>query len=321
MNETYLMFNRGMFKRPALLIGLLTGLSMAGHAASALFSPRELFRIPFGEQREALGTRIESGSFQYPRDFTLDGAGRFYIYDIKKHRIARYSPNGAYQIGFAYPATAGQVFAHADSQENLWLIVSDPARGLYYGVYDAAGKRLRDGLFSQYDTFRLHVDDDSVMQVILSSSRKPAVRTYIFHEPSLLLKRIDVAPPPENHRRLKKNDRTYFIDKLPGASQGAPPVQRITDESRRPIADIKGDVIYITAQGEIYTRVGDCQIHVYEAGGAFKGKVALTGLPSACRAIRFDPEGNIYQLDGIPNAAQQYTPEMTGMRLVRWERR
>jgi hypothetical protein len=305
-----------------LIIGLLIALSGGLQAAPLRFAPRELFRVPFGTQREALGTRVEDGNFQYPRDFTLDGAGRFYIYDIKKNRIARYSPQGKYEIGFAYPPTAGQIFAHADSQDNLWLLIGDPIRGLYYGIYDPHGRRLKDGLFSQYNQFRLHLNDEQILHIVAQpKSAGVAAHTYIFHEPSLLMKKINMAPPPENHRVLKKNEKMYFIDAIPSANhKGASTTQRITDESRRPIADIKGDVVYITGQGEIYTRVGDCEINVYEAGGAFKGKVMLIGLPSECRAVRFDPEGNIYQLDGIPNESHQYTPQMPGMRLLRWER-
>jgi hypothetical protein len=308
-----------------LLFGLLLTFlcSEVGHAMPVTFTPRELFRIPFGPAREDLGTALENGNFQYPRDFTLDGAGRCYIFDTKKHRIARFSAQGKYEIGFAYPATARQVFAHADSRENLWLLLSDPTRGLYYGVYDPAGKRLRDGLFSQYDYFRIYMDDDSVMHVILSSTKNRApAHTFIFHEPSLLMKKVALAPPPETHHQLRKNDRTFYIDAVPGGSgRGSPSVQRITDTSRRPVAQIRGDVIYITNEGEIYTRSGDCQINVYEPGGTLEGTVTLPGLPSACQSIRFDAEGNIYQLDGIPDMAQRYTPEMTGMRLLRWERR
>ena len=38
-------------------------------------------------------------------------------------------------------------------------------------------------------------------------------------------------------------------------------------------------------------------------------------------AVRFDSAGNIYDLDGIPDQARQYTPAMPGMRLLVWERR
>jgi hypothetical protein len=308
----------------AILIGFVVTClsSTAGQGASVTFTPHDVFHIPFGEARETLGTAVADGNFQYPRDFTLDGAGRVYIFDTQKHRVARFSADGTYEIGFAYPATARQVFAHADSHENLWLLISDPIHGLYYGVYDPAGKRLRDGIFSQYDHFRIYLDNDSVMHMILSSTqnRTPA-RTYIFHEPSLRMKKVDIALPPEDHHQLQKNDRTYFIDAVPGASgHGTPSVQRITDTSHRPVAQIKGDVIYITSAGEIYTRIGDCQINVYEPGGSLKGTVTLPGLPSACEAIRFDAAGTIYELDGIPDASQHYTPQMTGMRLLRWER-
>ena len=79
-------------------------------------------------------------------------------------------------------------------------------------------------------------------------------------------------------------------------------------------------MLYITDLGEVYTRRGDCEIDVYEADGSFKGKVNLTGLASVCSAIRFDSQGNIYELDGIPDASHHYTPDMPGMRVLLWER-
>src|SRR5579872_4844288 len=154
----------------ALLLAALVFPGPSGvHAADAAFTARELFRIPFGNNRDALGARIDGGNFIFPRDFTLDGAGHFYIYDSNHHRIARFSSEGKYEMGFGYPATARQIFAHADSRQNLWLLVSDPAQGLYYGVYDPAGKRLRAGIFSQFNHFQLHPDDDYTLHVILSS--------------------------------------------------------------------------------------------------------------------------------------------------------
>src|SRR5450755_4157637 len=91
-------------------------------AAQVEFTQRELFRIPFGAEANDLGARIEEGNFLIPRDFTMDGSGHYYVYDSNKHRIARFSSEGAYEMGIRYPATAQQVFAHADAQENLWLL-------------------------------------------------------------------------------------------------------------------------------------------------------------------------------------------------------
>ena len=107
----------------------------AAPAASVTFEPQELFRVPFGTGRDALGARVEGGQFHFPRDFTMDGAGHFYIYDSGNHRVARFSPQGKFEMDFRYIQTAGQVFAHADSRQNLWLLISDPAQGMYFGVY------------------------------------------------------------------------------------------------------------------------------------------------------------------------------------------
>lgn len=300
---------------------LILGIGSAAQS-DPLFIVRELFRIPFGEQREALGTRIENGNFQFPRDFTIDNTGRFYIYDKLKHRIARYSPVGTYEIGFTYPSTADQVFARPDSQANLWLLISDPVRGMYYGIYDPRGKKIRDGVFNQYNQFRLHLGDDAVLNVLASSRKKPGPETvYIFHEPSLLLKRLAMPPPPEDHHRLHREDRTYFIDAIPGSTtNGATKRHRVTNDSQQTVGEIQGEVLYITSRGEIYTRVGQCAIYVYDLDGTLKGKGALTGLPSACASLRFDAEGNIYELDGIPDDQGQYSEQMTGMRILRWQR-
>jgi hypothetical protein len=94
----------------------------------------------------------------------------------------------------------------------------------------------------------------------------------------------------------------------------------VTDASHQPVAQIQGSVIYVTTQDEVYTRVGDCQINVYTVDGKLKGGMMLPGLPSACHAIRFRSNGDIYQLDGIPDASGQYTPEMNGMRMLLWKR-
>jgi hypothetical protein len=293
-----------------------------GQAASLSFTPRELFRIPFGDQRAALGARVEGSNFVFPRDFTMDGLGRFYIFDTKKHRIARFSPAGAYEIGFTYPDTAQQVFAHADSKQNLWLLISDPMRGIYYGVYDPHGQRLREGIFAQFNQFRLHLDDDRILHIILSSRKSTRTQTFIFHEASLLMKKENIGPPPENHHQVQKGNRQFFIDSLPGAANAkAPAINRITDASHRNVAEIKGDVVYITDEGDIYTRQGNCDINVYDLNGRLKGGVTLVGLSSACTSARFDADGNIYELDGIPDASNHYTPDIPGMRLIVWERR
>src|SRR6266567_7463783 len=125
---------------------LLSILVFSGHgrcyAEKITFTPRELFRIPFGKARETLGTRVREGQFSFPRDFTRDGAGHIYIDDSHNHRVARFSSEGKYEMGFHYTETARQIFAHADSRENLWLLISDPERGIYYGVYDPRGKNV-----------------------------------------------------------------------------------------------------------------------------------------------------------------------------------
>jgi hypothetical protein len=324
-----------------LLLTLILPGAMAA-AARVSFTPRELFRIPFGKERERLGTRIEGGLLLIPREFTMDGAGHFYINDSNKHRIARFSDQGTYEMEFRYLPTARQLFAHADSSQNLWLLISDPAQGTYYGIYDPRGKRLKAGIFSRFNRFRLHLDDNYTLRVILSSDKDPAAwQTYVLDEKSLLMKKENIAPPPENHHQVRRGGRVYFIDQVPGgAAEDAQRVNRVTDEYRRAIADIKGTVIYVTGGGEIYTRVGKREIRVYEADGSLKGKVRLQGLSGACASIRFDPEGNLYLLDGIPDQTDEelrrrvppvdkredfedlhYTSEMPGMRLIQWERR
>ena len=253
--------------------------------------------------------RLDGGNLIIPRGFTMDAAGRFYIYDVNHHRVARYSSQGRYEMELRYPETAGQMFAHADSRENLWLLVSDPAQGLFYGVYDARGRNLRSGTFSQFNHFQLHPDDDNVLHVLLSSERNPgAVQSWFLDEKSLLMKKENVARPPETHHQIRRHDHVYFIDEVPGgAGSHASPVNRVTDESHRGLADIQGTVVYVTGRGEVYARVSDREIRVYEPDGSFKGKVLLKGLPSACLAVRFDGDGNIYELDGIPDKNDQYT--------------
>ncbi len=97
-------------------------------------------------------------------------------------------------MGYSYSTSADQVFAHADSGLNLWLLISDPARGLYYGVYDSHGKRLREGIFSQFNHYQLHVDDNATLHIILSSTKNTTPpQTYIFDEDSLLMKKENIA--------------------------------------------------------------------------------------------------------------------------------
>jgi hypothetical protein len=307
---------------PILMAALALGSSNA-RAATVEFASRELFHIPFGKENNMLGARIEGGNFLVPRDFTMDGAGHFYIYDSNNHRIVRFSSAGAYEMGIRYPTTARQVFAHADARENLWLLISDPERGLYYGVYDLHGKRIHEGIFSQFDTYRLHVDDDYTLHVIVSNSKTPAVtQTYLLDQESLLMKKENVARPPEDHHQVKKSDRVYFIDPIPGsAKDDAHRQMQITDEKHQAVASIKGTVVYVTEDGEVYARVGEREIDVYDVSGSLKGKVILEGLPAACAAVRFDSTGNIYELDGIPDSDQKYSASMPGMRLILWERR
>ena len=294
----------------------------AGWAAKASFVPHELFRVSFGPGRDQLAARVEGGNLIIPRDFTMDGAGHFYITDINNHRISRFSSAGRYEMEFRYLPTAGQLFAHADSRENLWLLLSDPVQGMFYGVYDKRGRSLRSGIFSRFNRFRLHPDDDNVLHVILTSDKDPRVaQTYLYDEKDLLLKREHIARPPETHHQVRRNNHVYFIDQMPGGGKDAPPVNRVTDEKRRGIADIQGTVVYVTGRGEVYTRISDREIHVVEPDGSLKGKAFLSGLPTACASVRFDAEGNIYELDGIPDKVGQYTAEMPGMRVLLWERR
>ena len=130
-----------------------------------------------------------------------------------------------------------------------------------------------------------------------------------------------IAEASENHHQVRKSDRLYFMDQVPGAAHdGAHSVTRITDDAHRNVADIQGSVIYMTGLGDVYTQVGDREIRVYDVNGRLKGKVMLEGLPSACAAIRFDPSGNIFELDGIPDASGRYAADMPGMRLIEYER-
>ncbi len=324
-----------------LLVALLVHAARS-ESARRIFQPHELFRVPFGESRETLGSRIAQAQFLIPRDFTLDGADHFYIYDVNNHRIARYSSAGKFEMDFRYLATAGQVFAHADSSQNLWLLLSDPARGVYYGVYSPTGRRLREGIFGQFHQFRLHPDDDFTLHIILSAGPAGNVsdQIYMFDEQSLRMKKENVAPPPVTHHQVKRHEHVYFIDAMPGTQTvDTQTINRISDPSHQEVAAIRGSVLYVTGEGEIYTRVGARQINVYEADGTLKGNVTLTGMRGACASIRFDSAGNIYELDGIPDKTDEqlraqtpaidskadfedlhYTPEMLGMRMIVWER-
>ena len=87
------------------------------------------------------------------------------------------------------------------------------------------------------------------------------------------------------------------------------------------MGSIRGTVVYVTDDGDIYTRLGEREIHIYGVDGSLKGKVVLEGLAAACAAVRFDPAGNIYELDGIPDKDNRYSEAMPGMRLILWERR
>jgi hypothetical protein len=297
--------------RLALLLLSPPFLEGTSAAARVQFTSRELFRVPFGKSPDTLGSRVEGDNLIVPREFTLDEVGHFYITDIVQHRIARFSSTGKYQMELRYPPTARQVFAHPDARQNLWLLISDPLRGLYYGVYDVHAKQLRGGLFAQFNQFRLHLDDHSVLHVIASSSKNPAAAvSFLFDENSLLLKKETAGPPPLTHHEVRKKDHLYFADQMPGAKNGEGVTTQITDESHQKVSTIEGAVIYATEQGELYTRAAPCQINVYEADGSLKGSARLTGLPSSCASVRFDSEGNIYQLDG----------DALGMRLVLYKR-
>jgi hypothetical protein len=305
----------------AFMVVLLMG-TMPIEAAKMKFSERELFRIPFGNEKTALGAKVEAGNFLIPRDFSRDLGGHIYINDSNKHRIVRFSPAGQYELSLEYPASAHQVFAQPDGLGNLWLLISDPTRGFYYGVYDSRGKRLREGVFIQYNHFRLHVDDARVLHVILSHSKRPS-ETHLFYldQETFLLKKVKAAKPPEEHHRITHLERSYYIDPVPSdAKTDADRRTKITDDQRESEKTIKGRVVYVTDQNEIYTRVGDCQMEIYNLEGSHKGSIKLEGLPSACASARFDPEGNIYLLDGIRDASDRYSPEMPGMRLLVWVR-
>lgn len=307
--------------------------------AAEIFVPRELFRIPFGAAKEELGSKIENDHLHIPSDFTIDGVGRFYINDIVKHRVVRYSAFGKYELAYTYPATAKQVFAHADEKGNLWLLISDPKRGVYYGVHDAQGKQLRSAIFSQFNRFRLHVGDDAYARVILSSDKNTEEHLYRFEPDTLLMKRDPAGIPSQTHHRLQAEGGTYFIDQNPQSAKQSEPVQTVTDESRRPVGKIEGRMVYATDAGEVYTRIGRREIRIYSVKGKLKGRVILRGLSSSVATVRFDTLGSLYQLDGIPDRTDAdlrvgdakddprtdredlyYTSNIPGMRLVAWTR-
>ncbi len=306
--------------RMALLVLLAVP---SGALAKIQFVKRELFRIPFGDPKESLGSKVVDGQLLIPRNFSLDGSGNFYINDANRHRIVRYSWRGAYQMSLQYPATARQVFAQPDGQNNLWLLISDPVRGFYYGVYDSGGKRLREGVFAQYNHFRLHVDDARVLHLLLSNEKRPQeVHLFVLDQKSFLLKKIKAAKPPEEHHHLTTLERSYFIDPVPThAKQDSDRRAKITDASHQTVGTLKGRVVYVTDPGEIYTRVGECRFEIYSLKGALTGEVQLEALSPTCAGARFDPQGHIYLLDGIPDASGQYSDQMPGMRLMIWERR
>ncbi len=304
-----------MFKR-RLLISLFAAWAANAQAAAPLrFEPKEVFRIPFGNGKGELGVRLEGERHILPYEFTLDGLGRFYITDIGKHRVARFSPTGVYEMGAQFPETVKQVFAHADTDGNLWLLIADPGRGVHYGVYSPKGKSLRTAAFSQYNRFRLHVADDGNVRAILSTDKKPSEgHVFGFDGKTFLMKPEKGPPPPQGHHRVRPPEgQIYFVDLVPGDPRNdAERLSRITTpEGRR--ADIQGRVIYTTERGEVYTRMGPKEIRVYTIDGQLKGKVVLTGLNELAQSIRFDESGNIYQLD--------YLPDLPGMRILKWERR
>jgi hypothetical protein len=328
---------------PKPLLIVLSSLFLHGLClADVAFVPRELFHVPFGSDRAHLGTKAEGENLQLPADFTRDAVGRFYIYDRVNHRIARFSPVGAFEIGYRFPPTARQVFAHADERQNLWLLVADPARGVFYGVYDQRGKALRSATLAQYNRFRLHVGDDFSLRAMLSHDARPgASQLFRFDSQTMLMTKETIALPPETHHRVKKGDVDYFVDQVPGSSnkEGAVPVNRITDRLGGKANEIEGQVVYVTDAGDLYTRVGAREIRIYDVRGVLKGKVTLSGLSFTLASIRFDGAGNIYQLDGIPDKTDEdlrkegtstdrrnwedrhYTSGMPGMRMILWERR
>lgn len=311
------------------------------YAGDVRFSSAELFRIPFGAGRGELGTAIDDKGFRFPHEFTRDARGRFYINDLYKHRIVRYSAEGAYELSLTYPKTATKVFSHADEDGNIWLLVADPTKGFYYGVHDEKGKPLRSAVFSQYQQFRLSVGDDFNLRVVLSSDKKPDDEAfYQFDIDSLLLKKDPSGRPPSTHHRVRTQDGLYFIDQVTdGAKEDHERSHRVSDASGRKLGTIEGRVLYTTARGEVYTRLGARDLRVYSASGRLLTKVRLSGLSATTAFIRFNESGDLFQLDGIPDRTVeevraggaegdprtdqedlQFSPKMTGLRMVQWHR-
>lgn len=308
----------------ALLLGTLAIFcARVAPAASVEYVSRELFRIPFGNSKQELGVKVEAGNLLIPRDFSLDARGHFYVNDAHKHRIVRVSSKGAYEMGIAYPPTAEQVFAQPDGLGRLWLMISDPSRGFYYGVYDESGKRLREGVFTQFNRFRLYVDDAHILHVILSHAKKPNELIYYYlDQESLLLKKVRVAQPPQDHHQVQHLERSYYIDPVPtGEVHDSQRQMKITNEKREAVGTVRGRVIYVTDQGEIITRVDDCELDVYSIEGKRLGNLRIGALPAACAGARFDGQGNVYVLDGVPNGTGTYAADMPGLRLLIWQRR
>jgi len=290
-------------------------------AAEASFTPRELFQIPFGTDKSSLSTRLDGGQMKIPSNFTIDAAGHFYVYDNVRHRIARFSPSGVFEIGYTYDATVQQVFAYADANRNLWLLMSEPRRGVFYGVYDPRGKSLRSATFAQFNQFRFHVGDEGLLRAILSSKEFPnRTQMFWFDQNSLMMKKDSAALPPKDHHAVRQGDAVYYVNPIPGATKNATPVQRVTDLNQRRIADIQGTVMYTTLAGEVYTRVGEREIRVYDVQGGLKSRIVMPGLASSLNQLRFDEQGNIYQLDGIPDISGHYDSSMPGMRMIVWQR-
>lgn len=307
-------------------------------AEQVTFVPETLFELPFGTTREALGSKNTGHELIIPSEFTMDSDGRFYINDAAKHRIARFSSKGVYQMGVQYPETAQQVFAHADEIGNLWLLIADPTRGIYYGVHDPAGKALKTAIFPQFTRFRLTIGDDSQARVILTSEKDPqGGHLYRFDADNHQLVRDPSGLPPTTHHKILDGDRTYYIDEDPRADRSKERVQSITDINGRKVGRMQGSVIYVTEARDIYTRTDTRAIRVYDSNGSLRGQVRLSGLSSSCATLRFDSHGNLYQLDGIPDrtpgdlqagAAKgdprtdpedlRYSSAMPGMRIVRW---
>lgn len=314
----------------------IAGLWTVSVAAEVRFVPEELFRIPFGPAREALGAKVENDYLVIPHEFTIDVFGRFYINDLAKHRVVRYSPAGAFEMAVTYDPSVRQVFAHADENGNLWLLLADP-KAVYYGVHSPKGKAIRSAVFSQYNRFRLHVADGGETRVLFSHDAHPAREDlYRFEAGTHLIKRDRWAAPPEGHHRVGRST----LDRVPSASTSdADQTYRLTDPESGKQVEVQGRVVYVTSNGDIYARLGARDLRLYGPDGRSKGRLRLGGLEATGRGIRFDAQGNIYQLDGIPDRSpedaralgfgdpradpedRRYSSEMPGLRMIRWTRR